>query len=175
MIDFNLLISCARRMENEACSEVWFLLSEVGDENPAVEKTDVSGLITAKTSMDPFQAVQKLRDLLMRSPEEFRYTLKIVPIELTVPTRIERIEEAVRMLSEKIDINETFRVTVEKRHSQISTKEIIDVAAKHVSRKVNLEKPDKIVLIEVVGGVTGISVIKPDDILSVVKEKAKLG
>jgi len=173
--DFNLLVSCARRMENEACSEVWFLLSEAGDENPSVEKTDVSGLIIAKTSLDPFQAVQKLRDLLTRSPEEFRYTLKIVPIELTVPTRIERIEKAVRMLSEKIGINETFRVTVEKRHSEISTREIIEAAAKHVNRKVNLEKPDKIVLIEVVGGVTGVSVIKPDDILSVVKEKAKLG
>ncbi|MCD6592612.1 THUMP domain-containing protein, partial [Candidatus Bathyarchaeota archaeon] len=98
-----------------------------------------------------------------------------VPIELTVPTRMERIEEAVRMLSEKIGTNETFRVTVEKRHSQISTREIIEAAAKHVNRKVNLEKPDKIVLIEVVGGVTGVSIIKPDDILSVVKEKAKLG
>ena len=174
MIDFNLLVSCARRMENEACSEVWFLLSEAGDENPSVDKTDVSGLIVAKTSLDPYQAIRKLRDLLMRSPGEFRYALKIVPIEVTVPTRVERIEDAVRMLSKKIDVNETFRITVEKRHSQISTRSIIEAAAKHVNRKVNLEKPDKIVLIEVIGGMTGISIIKPNDVLSVVMEKAKL-
>ena len=54
-------------MENEACSEVWFLLNEAEDENPSVDKTDVSGLIVAKTLLYPYQAIGKLRDLLMRS------------------------------------------------------------------------------------------------------------
>ena len=62
-------------------------------------------------------------------------------------------------------------MTVEKRHTELSTKEIIEAAAKHIDREVNLKNPDRIVLIEVMGGATGISVIKPDDILSIVKEK----
>ena len=168
---FNLIISCARRLENEACSEIWFLLGEIGDEDPKVETTEISGLIIAKTSLDPFQAVQKLREMLRRSPEEFRYTLKVVPIETVVPTRLKDIEEAAAQLSAKIGENETFRVTVEKRHTELSTKEIIEAAAKHIDREVNLKNPDRIVLIEVMGGATGISVIKPDDILSIVKEK----
>ena len=65
--DFNLIVSCARRLENEACSEIWFLLGEIGDEDPKVETTEISGLIVAKTSLDPFQAVQKLREMLRRS------------------------------------------------------------------------------------------------------------
>jgi len=36
---------------------------------------------------------------------------------------------------------------------------------------VDLNHPDKIVLIEVVGGLTGVSVVKPDDVLSIMKEK----
>jgi len=168
---FNLIISCARRLENEACSEIWFLLGEIGDEDPKVETTEISGLIIAKTSLDPFQAVQKLREMLRRSPEEFRYTLKVVPIETVVPTRLKDIEEAAAQLSAKIGENETFRVTVEKRHTELSTKEIIEAAAKHIDREVNLKNPDRIVLIEVMGGATGISVIKPDDILSIGKEK----
>ena len=169
--DFNLIISCARRLENEACSEIWFLLGEIGDEDPKVETTEISGLIVAKTSLDPFQAVQKLREMLRRSPAEFRYTLKVVPIETVVPTRLKDIEEATAQLSAKIGENETFRVTVEKRHTELSTKEIIEAAAKHIDREVNLKNPDRIVLIEVMGGATGISVIKPDDILSIAKEK----
>jgi len=169
--DFNLIISCARRLENEACSEIWFLLGEIGDENPRVEKTEISGLIVAKTSLDPFQAVQRLRELMRRSPTEFRYTLKVTPVEIAVPTRLKNIEEAAAQLSRKIGERETFRVTVEKRHTELSTKEIIEAAAKHIDREVNLKNPNRIVLIEVMGGVTGISIIKPNDILSVVKER----
>jgi tRNA(Ser,Leu) C12 N-acetylase TAN1 len=36
---------------------------------------------------------------------------------------------------------------------------------------VNLTKPDKILLVEVVGGLTGVSIAKPDEIISVLKEK----
>jgi len=36
---------------------------------------------------------------------------------------------------------------------------------------VNLENPDKILLIEVLGALTGVSLLKPSDILGVVKEK----
>jgi len=169
--DFNLIVSCARRLENDACSEIWFLLGEIGDKDPKVETTEVSGLIVAKTSLDPFQAVRKLREMFRNSPEEFRYILKVVPIEAVIPTRLELIEQAAAELSRKIGEDETFRVTVEKRHSDLPTREIIEVAARRVDRKVNLEKPDRILLIEVMGRLTGISVIKPDDILSIAKER----
>jgi tRNA(Ser,Leu) C12 N-acetylase TAN1 len=36
---------------------------------------------------------------------------------------------------------------------------------------VDLEKPDKVLLVEVVGKFTGVSLIKPELILSVLKEK----
>ena len=169
--DFNLIISCARGLENDACSEIWFLLGEIGDNDPKVEKTEISGLIVAKTSINPIEAVQKLRSMLRKAPEEFRYTLKVVPVEIVIPTRLKLIEQTAADLSSKIGKNETFRVTVEKRHTELSTREIIEAAAKHIDREVNLDKPDRILLVEVMGGVTGISLIKPDDILSVVKEK----
>lgn len=169
--DFNLIISCARGLENDACSEIWFLLGEIGDKNSIVEKTEVSGLIVAKTSLDPFQAVQKLRELLKSSPSEFQYILKAVPIEAVIPTRLGLIEETAAELSTKIGEDETFRITVEKRHTELPTMEIIKAAARRIDRKVDLENPDKIVLIEVIGRVTGISVIKPDNILSVAKER----
>jgi len=169
--DFNLIISCARGLENDACSEIWFLLGEIGDRDSEVEKTEISGLVVAKTSLDPFQAVRKLKEMFRKSPAEFRYTLKVVPIEIVVPTKLELIEQAATELSRKIGENETFRVTVEKRHTELSTKEIIEAAARHVDRKVNLEKPDKILLIEVMGKATGISIIEHDDILSIAKER----
>ncbi|MCD6465784.1 THUMP domain-containing protein [Candidatus Bathyarchaeota archaeon] len=171
MEDFNLLISTSRGNENNACSEIWFLLGELGDRESLVDKTEVSGLIVAKTNLDPFKAVEGLRNLLKERPWEFRYVLKVLPIEIVVRTRIEEIKRAAAKLHHKILENETFRVTVEKRHSNISTRDLIEAAVENLDRKVDLNNPDKIILIEVLGRLTGISVIKPNDILSVPKEK----
>jgi tRNA acetyltransferase TAN1 len=48
---------------------------------------------------------------------------------------------------------------------------LIEAAAANIKRRVNLSRPDKVVLIEVLGGLTGLSVVKPEEILSILKEK----
>jgi len=169
--DFNLLVTTTRGNEDNACSEIWYLLKEIGDEKAEVDKTGVSGLIAAKTSIDPFEAIAKFREILKERPYEFRYSLRIIPIERVVKTRLEEIAKVAKELAPRIEENETFRITVEKRFTEISTKDVIEAAASKIERKVNLEKPDKILLIEIVGGLTGISLIKPEDIISVSKEK----
>jgi len=169
--DFNLLVTTTRGNEDNACSEIWYLLKEIGDEKAEVDKTGVSGLIAAKTSINPFEVIAKFREILKERPYEFRYSLRIIPIERVVKTRLEEIAKVAEELAPRIGENETFRITVEKRFTEISTKDVIEAAASKIERKVNLEKPDKILLIEIVGGLTGISLIKPEDIISVSKEK----
>ena len=169
--DFNLLATTSRGNENDACSELWYLIGQIGDSAPTVGKTGVSGLIAARTALNPFEVVGKFREILRERPYEFRYTLRIIPIEKVIRTDLVQIQRIATELSSKIDENETFRVTVEKRFTETSTKDIVETAAANIERKVDLNKPDKILLIEVVGGLTGVSVIKPEDVLSVLKEK----
>ncbi|HEY4674790.1 MAG TPA: THUMP domain-containing protein [Candidatus Bathyarchaeia archaeon] len=169
--DFNLLVTTSRGNENEACSELWYLLGQIGDSAPTVEKTGVSGLIAAKTIIDPFEAVAKFRMILRERPYEFRFTFRVIPIEKILRTDLVEIQQNASELASKIGENETFRITVEKRFTQTSTKDFIEAAATNIERKVDLSKPDKILLIEVIGGLTGMSLAKPEDILSVVKEK----
>lgn len=169
--DFNLLATTSRGNERDACSELWYLLGEIGDSAPDVEKTGVSGLIAAKTAFNPFGVIEKLRRILLERPYEFRYTLRIIPIEKVVCTDLGEIQCVATELSSKIGENETFRVTVEKRFTAMPSRNIIEEVAANIERKVDLSKPDKILLIEVIGGLTGISVIKPDDVISIMKEK----
>ena len=169
--DFNILATTSRGNEDDVCSELWYLLNELGDSAPTVDKTGVSGLIAVKTAIDPFEVVEKFREVLRERPYEFRYTLRIIPIEKVVRTDLEEIQRVASDLGSKIGEEETFRVTVEKRFTEVSTQDIIEAVAANIERRVDLNKPDKILLIEVVGGLTGMSVIKPDDILSVMKEK----
>lgn len=169
--DFNLLSSTSRRNEKNACSELLYLLNDVGDPEAEVDRTSISGLIVAKTVFSPFKVIKKFRKMLLRHPYEFRYTLRIMPIEKVTSTIVDEIRNSAMSLSAKIKENETFRITVEKRFSKISTKAIIEAVAFNIERKVELKNPDKILLIEVVGELTGISVIEPNNILSVIKEK----
>ncbi|MEM2320076.1 MAG: THUMP domain-containing protein [Candidatus Bathyarchaeia archaeon] len=169
--DFNLLATTSRGNEDEACSELWYLLGQVGDSAPVIDKTGVSGLIAAKTALNPFEVVEKFRLILRERPYEFRYTLRVIPIEKVVRTDLGEIQRATLELGSRIEKNETYRITVEKRFTETSTRDIIEAAASVIDRKVDLNNPDKILLIEVIGGLTGISLVKPTDILSVVKEK----
>jgi len=169
--DFNLLITTTRGNEAEVCSEIWYLLGEIGDNSINVDKTGISGLIAAKTTFQPLEAIKKLRKLLKERPYEFRYSLRIIPIQKVVQTDLDEIGEKAAQLAVEIRENDSFRITVEKRHSDISRRDIIEAVAKNIHRKVNLKNPQKIVLIEVVGGLTGISVINPKNIISTSKER----
>jgi tRNA acetyltransferase TAN1 len=169
--DFNLLATTSRGMESYALSELLYLLGEIGDSTPSIDRTGISGLIAAKTALDPLEVIEKLRKILLERPYEFRYTLRIIPIEEVVHTDLIEIQQAVTRLASGIEEKETFRITLEKRFTQTRTQDIIEAAAANIKRKVNLSNPDNIILIEVVGRSTGLSLIKPDKILAVMKEK----
>ena len=70
--------------------------------------------------------------------------------------------------------NDTYRITIEKRGSDLSSKEVIDSIAKNIQNKVSLEKFDWNVIVEILGGTTGTSVLKENDIVSTLKMKRDL-
>lgn len=174
MRDFNLMISTSRGNERNACSEAWYLLREVGDPDVKVEPTGLVGLLVSKTTLDPVKAVNALRDVLRERPWEFRYVLRIVPIQAVTDSTLSSIESKALELSNLIEEEESYRITVEKRRTNLKSAEIIQAIAPKVDRKVSLEQPDKILLVEVIGKIAGVSVIKPDAILSIEREKRTL-
>ena len=70
-----------------------------------------------------------------------------------------------------INPNDTFRITIENRNSSLSTSEIISEIGEIIPNKVSLEKPDWEILVEILGGKTGIAVLPKNSILSVQKIK----
>ena len=172
--EFNLLVSTSRGNERNACSEMWYLLGELGDSEAKTDRTSAIGLVVAKTKMNPVSVVQELSRKLVESPWKFRYILKVSPIEKVVLSSLVEIEKCVVSMVGKIGEKESFRVTVEKRHTMLSTRDIVENVARHIDRRVDLENPDKVVLVEVVGELTGISVIRPSEVLSVERAKRKI-
>jgi len=152
---------------------MWYLLGEVGDRGSSVEPTPAIGLVVAKTKLEAIKAIQDLRALLKERPWEFKYTLKLVPIQSVSEAKLDAIQSSALALAQKIGDKETFRITVEKRHTALSSKTIIDTIAKKIDKKVNLENPDRIIMVDVIGDLAGVALIRTEDILSVEREKRK--
>jgi tRNA acetyltransferase TAN1 len=175
--DFNLLATTSRGNERQMRYELTYLLKdELGDPEPRIGKTGIRGLVVAKTCLDPCIVIEKFRAMLQEHPYKFRYALRVMPIEKVVSTTLDEIKSAAAELAAGIQEDETFRVTVEKRYTSLHSSDLIEAAVNGIDaagneRKVDLENPDKIVLVEVLGGLTGMALIKPNHILAVLKEK----
>jgi tRNA acetyltransferase TAN1 len=157
--------------ENTAGSEVYTLLTEFGDSKAKISRTEVSGILLVETVLTHQEVIETLNKIIEDEPWRVRSMLRIFPVERIIETNIEEIVGAIEPLLEKIGEDETFRITIEKRRSDLSRQEIIKEVASKITRKVNLENPNWVVLIEVIGDKTGVSVINPSQIISVAKAK----
>jgi len=170
----NMIITCARHLEEDTEEELRDILDELGDSEIEVSISDMSGILTAQTKLDPIEVVKKMKEILLDQPWSIRYCLRIIPIQKVIETKIELIEKAISNISNQILDGETYRILIEKRNSDISSKEIITKIAHEIKNKVSLDFPDKIILIEILGGITGISILKEADILSIEKTKRSM-
>ena len=170
----NLIITCARHLEPETEEELMSILEEFGDSDAKISITKMSGILTGETSLDPIEVVRKIREMVLDEPWSIRYCLRIIPIQKIVETQIDEIEKTVSDLSHQISDDEKYRISIEKRNSEISSKEIITKIANQIKNKVSLDYPDKVVLIEILGNKTGVSILKKSDVLSIEKTKRSI-
>ncbi len=170
----NLIITCARQLEPETEEEITRILEDFGDSEPKITITSMSGILTAETKLDPVLIVNKIREMILDEPWSIRYCLRIIPIQRVIETNIEEIEKVISELVDSIPPEDTYRISIEKRNSNLSSKELITKIADKIKNKVSLENPGKIVQLEILGNKTGVSILEKSDILSVEKTKRSL-
>jgi tRNA acetyltransferase TAN1 len=173
-MDYNLIATTERINTSAASSQLWINLRAVGDPEPKVNRTKISGIIQAMTTIDPVEAVYSLREHMTKEPERYDKLFRILPIINWVPTSIDKIVDEVITQKSKVEKNETFGVVLEKRKTNLGRVELIEPIAAVFDNEVDLDNPDWVVLIEVMGNVTGVSIIKPEAIFNVQKELADL-
>jgi tRNA acetyltransferase TAN1 len=175
--NFNLIVTTQRGNERNCVREVMMLIDEVGGQGVRLRKTRFPGLIIGYVKGDPVDLLRSIRPLIERDPWDLRFTQKLVPIQKNVVADIDNIRKAVWELAPLIPDDATFKISVNKRGSELRTLEIIKEAASKIERRVDLENPDKVIQIEIIDDVAGISLIEVDDIISITKlqEKAMEG
>ncbi len=167
----NLIITCARNLESETKNEIKKILDELGDQEPKILNVGMRGILMIDTIIEPSKIIDWIRNKIVEEPWLIRYCLRILPIQSITETNIDKIKQNVIKLKDSIQKNDSYRITVEKRNTSISTNEIITEVAKIFPKKVSLNKPDFIILIEILGDNTGISILKDSELFSLDKSK----
>ena len=158
-------------MEVETINEVTHLLDEFGDPNARSSKTGFSGIIKIETVMELLELIKKFRDKIENEPWELRYCSRIIPIQKTCKTDLISIKDNMIELISSIKANETYKISIERRNSELIRSEIISNIANLLSNSVSLEIPDWEIIIQILGNETGISVMPANSILSISKIK----
>ncbi|HEY6537335.1 MAG TPA: THUMP domain-containing protein [Candidatus Nitrosocosmicus sp.] len=169
-MDFNYIATTHRYREEDLVDELQALFSDNGATYATAYVSNIDGLVTG-TINDSLNFVNFLRQKLKDAPWEIRYLLRFIPIEKVANTNISEIKDLSIELSKKIPIDATFKIFIEKRHTNLNKLDIINNIAPFVSQKVDLTEPNWIILIEIIGKYSGISVIKNDVIFSSMIEK----
>ena len=167
----NLFITCARSLEPETENEIRKIINESGDQKPEIYKSNMRGILFVNTNIEASKIIDCVKVKIKDEPWSVRYCLRIIPIQLECDTDIEKIKQNIQKLKNTIQENDSYRITIEKRNSDMPSKEIITEVANLFSNKVSLDLPDWIILIEILGSETGISILKKDGIFRLEKSK----
>ncbi len=170
----NLIVTCSRHLEEEASDEISKTLQMLGDTITKTSHSRFSGIVIVDTSLDPFQVVNIIRTKILDEPWSIRYCHRFIPIQESTKTTIANIINVVQKHIHKMQPDDSYRITIEKRGSDISTKELIESLAETVKNKVSLEKYDWNIIVEILGDIAGISILKDSDIVSTLKVKRDL-
>ena len=165
MNSFNLLVSTSRYNEVNAKAEIWFTLLICGDKYPIILGNKYPGLITATTNIDNKDVLFKIKKILENDSNFFQFILKITPIDYVCETNVKVIKDIVeKYYPLYLNKGDSFKIELKRRKNEIVDRDtIIGSVAKKINNRVDLENPDIILRIELLGNVSGISFLNPDD------------
>ncbi|MBD3188891.1 RNA-binding protein [Candidatus Bathyarchaeota archaeon] len=130
-------------------------------------KTIVKGLIWGNViDVDPVEVISRLKDFINTMDFKLQFILKLVPIQEVLETNLQELSAFIQENMEKIGPSESFKIVVRKRRVNLHSIDIIDEIAKDINRNVDLDNPDKIIRLEIIGKYTGISILEKGQIFS---------
>jgi len=166
-MDVKLLITYDPAHIESSREKVKNLSKEIGVK-PEFLKSRYDGIFLLNVPK-PKETVKKLAKISKKDRELFGRTHRYIPIDKWVKSKVPDMQNAIKSLVPKIKKEEKWMMDIEKRHyDKLDFKELIIKLTDVVNReKIDLNKPKKIIKVEIVGNDAGISVLEPDEILIV--------
>jgi len=166
----NLILTSQKGNEAKASAEFKEIALQHGLRKLHIEKSDFDGVLEVDVE-DPRGFLAFLREYVRSEPFRIHFVQRVIPVDMVVDTDLEQIKQGAAQLGSLIAKTESFKIDIDERDSPYSRRELIDAVADVVDRKVDLESPDTVIQVEVLGEYTALSLAKPDEIISITKLK----
>lgn len=161
MEEANLLVTFEPTHKEAARAEIEEVLREIGEEPEIIGIEE--GMAAVKVS-NPKEAVKAIASL---EDEKFKYTFFWWPVDRWCKAEIEEMKKHIKELQESIGEEEKWKMDLSKRKT---TKEwpkdlIIQLTEVVDKPKVDLENPEKIIKVVIIGEKAAISLLKKDELV----------
>jgi tRNA acetyltransferase TAN1 len=166
----NLIVTSQKGNEAKASAEFKEIALQHGLRKLHIEKSDFDGVLEVDVE-DARGFVAFLREYVRSEPFRIHFVQRVMPVDMVVDTDLEQIKEGASQLGSQIGKTESFKIEIDERDSPYSRRELIDAIADVIDRKVNLDNPDMVLLVEVLGEYAALSLARPDEIISITKLK----
>jgi tRNA acetyltransferase TAN1 len=163
----DLLVSHQRGRYGKARREILRTLKRLGDEHGAVERTDVPGIALVHTTLDAREVVHRCRELFEQG-FTFEHAIKWIPVDFWCEPELDTLRlHLADIAGTQIAPDETWGMRVDRHGWQrYRTPQIVSHLARAIDRRVELDHPDKVVRVDIVGERAAVSVLRPDDVFS---------
>lgn len=169
----NMIVTFDPNHRGTAELELREVLKQAG-EKPQIGQTEVEGLFKVAVS-NARAAVAKIRTLCSNNPNLFAVTHHYTPIDNWCQSEVPAMQKLIRAASAGIGQNEKWKMGLNKRHwDKLEGVQLIMKLTEVVDRKhVDLDKPDKIIQVEIIGKEAGVALLTPKDVVDIAREKAE--
>ena len=122
---------------------------------------------------DARKIVKKALEEAKKNPERFSVTYHYTPIDKWCKSTVKDMQNVIKKFEKDIKKTERWKMELDKKHHKGGdTIELILKLTEAVNKpKVDLEKPEKIIKVEIVGNKAGLALLKADELLNTIKAK----
>ena len=166
MVEANLLITHEPSHAGSAKEEVEKALKAIKQKAKFL-KSDVDGVF--KLRVGNAKKIVKSLSKLKSKKGMFEHTFYWIPIDKWITTNIKSIQKEIKKLQNGIKKTEKWKMDLHKRHfDDVHTTELITKLTEVVDKpKVDLDNPQKIIEVQIIGKKTGLALLNKDEMLAV--------
>jgi len=171
---FNLLVTYDPNHKGMAEAELKEVLTQIG-EKPIVTATEVDGLF--KTAVkDARTSAHKITKLVSANPAVFTSTHHYTPVDTWTKSNVKSMQQVVKKAAEGIAENDKWKLGLNKRHwDKLESTQLILKLTEVVDKpNVDLNNPEKIIQVEIIGKDAGVALLAAEDLVDVPRLKANL-
>ena len=177
VLDYNILVTYHTKDPQHGIDEAMERLRDIGIEVEDKMKSSVPGLLLVRVAGNPKEAIRRLKEFALKFPEVFQYTHRWVPIERWVAPEEKAMIRAAKELGAGIKDEDRWKLDLKSRSIlKCPSRELVCMLTDPIDRgTVDLDDPDKILVVEMVSDAAGFSLVGKDEFFDINQIRERIG